>query len=200
MDRDLANLEQHDDSGGARVAVMSWERDLFAVLDDLEGQAQAAFAAEREAELADRARAEYGAVSLASRLMASVGTSVSLDLPTLGRVEGTLQRVGEGWCLLDAGGQDWVVPLRHVVSVHGASQRSVPEVAWSPVSRLGLRSALRRLADSGAPCQLCLGDGSRPEVRVERVGADFLEVMTASHELVLVPHDTVVAIRSRAEA
>lgn len=178
---------------------MSWERDLFAVLDDLEGQAQAAFEAEREAELADRARAEYGTVTLASRLMASVGARVGLDLPTLGRVEGTLERVGEGWCLVRGAGQDWVIPLRRVVAVHGASQRAVPEVAWSPVSRLGLGSALRRLAESDVACQLCLCDGSRPEVRVVRVGADFVEVATASDERVLVAHDAVVAVRSRAE-
>lgn len=179
---------------------MSWERDLFAVLDDLEGQASAAFDAEREAELADRARAAYAEVTLASRLMASVGEQIGLDLPSLGRVEGTLERVGEGWCHLRGVGQEWIVPLRHVVSAHGASRRSVPEVAWSPVSRLGLSSALRRLADSAAPCQLCLRDGSRPEVRVLRVGADFVEAATAAEELVLVAHEAVVAIRSRAEA
>ena len=179
---------------------MSWERDLFAVLDDLEGQATAVFEAEREAELADRARAAYVEVTLASRLMASVGAPIAVDLPSLGRLEGTLRRVGEGWCHLRGGGQDWVVPLRHVVAVHAASQRSVPELAWSPVSRLGLRSALRRLADSAVQCQLCLVDGSRAEARVVRVGADFIEVATAGEELVLVRLDAVVALRSRAGA
>ena len=57
---------------------MSWEHDLFALLDDLEGQAAAAWEADREAELADRARTEYGTVTLASRLMASRGRDVSL--------------------------------------------------------------------------------------------------------------------------
>lgn len=179
---------------------MSWERDLFAVLDDLEGQATAVFEAEREAELVDRARAAYVEVTLASRLMASVGEPIAVDLHSLGRLEGALRRVGEGWFHLRGGGHDWVVPLRHVVAVRGASPRSVPELAWSPVSRLGLRSALRRLADSAARCQLCLVDGSRTEARVVRVGADFMEVATAGEELVLVPLDAVVALRSRAEA
>jgi hypothetical protein len=87
-----------------------------------------------------------------------------------------------------------------VIAVHGASQRSVPEVAWSPVSSLGLGSALRRLAESDAQCQLCLLDGSRHEGRVVRVGADFVEVATASDERVLLAHDAVAAVRSRAEA
>ena len=34
---------------------MCWEHDLFALFDDLEGQAAAAWEADREAELADRA-------------------------------------------------------------------------------------------------------------------------------------------------
>ena len=75
---------------------MSWEHDLFALFDDLEGQAAAAWEADREAELADRARAEYGSVTLASRLMASRGREVALDLPHVGRVEGSLDRVGDG--------------------------------------------------------------------------------------------------------
>src|SRR6476661_735891 len=125
---------------------MSWEHDLFALLDDLEGQAAAAWEVDREAELADRARAEYGSVTLASRLMASRGRDVAFELPHVGRVEGSLDRVGDGWCLLSGAGQDWIVPLDAIAVVHGASGRSVPEAAWTAVDRLGLRSALRRLA------------------------------------------------------
>lgn len=178
---------------------MSWERDLFAVLDDLEGQAQAQFEAEREAELADRVRAEYGSVTLASRLMASIGCTVALDLPGPGRIEGTLRRVGEGWCLLDGAGPDWIVPLRHVIAVHHASERAVPEVAWSPLHRLGMRSAMRRLADAGTPCQVHLHGGGRHEARVVRVGADFMEVEPGSGGLMLVPYAAVVAVRSQGD-
>src|SRR6478735_8400666 len=106
---------------------MSWEHDLFALLDDLEGQAAAAWEADREAELADRARTEYGAVTLASRLMASRGRDVAFDLPHVGRLEGRLARVGEEWCLLDATGQDWIVPLRAVTGVPpGPARRPAP--------------------------------------------------------------------------
>ena len=53
---------------------MAWEEELFAVLDDLEQQAEALYDAEREVDLADRSRAEYQQVTLASRLMATVGS------------------------------------------------------------------------------------------------------------------------------
>ncbi len=67
---------------------MSWEHELFALFDDLEGQAAAAWEVDREAELADRARTEYAAVTLVSRLMASRGQSVTIDLPHVGRLAG----------------------------------------------------------------------------------------------------------------
>jgi len=176
---------------------MSWEHDLFALFDDLEGQAAAAWEADREAELADRARTEYGAVTVASRLMASRGQDVALDLPHVGRLEGRLARVGEEWCLLNGTRQDWIVPLGAVVAVHGASARSVPEVAWSPIDRLGLRAALRRLADAGARCLLHLADGTRHEAYVHRVGADFLEVRDPTGSELLVPYAGLVAVQSR---
>ena len=176
---------------------MGWETELFAMFDDLEGQAAALWEADREAELADRARSEYAAVTLASRLMASLDAPVALELPGLGRLEGRLARVGESWCLVCASGQDWIVPLRQALVVHGASERSVPEVAWSPLHRLGLASALRRLADAGTRCLLHTVDGSRHEAYVERVGADFLECRTAADGRVLVPFEGIVAVQSR---
>jgi hypothetical protein len=176
---------------------MSWEHELFALFDDLEGQASAAFEEDREAELADRARAEYGAVTLASRLMASRGRHVALDLPHIGRVEGSLDRVGDGWCLLSGAGQDWVVPLSAIAAVHGASGRSVPEVAWSAMDRLSLRSALRRLADADERCLVHLVDGTRHEAYVQRVGADFLEARGAGGERLLLPYASLVAVQSR---
>ena len=176
---------------------MAWEDELFALFDDLEGQASALWEADRDAELADRAQAEYAAVTLAGRLMASTGSTVALDLPGAGRVSGELRRVGQDWCLLAGPAGDWVVPLRHVQAVRGASTRAVPEVAWSPVHRLGLRSALRRLAEGGVSCLLHLAGPVRLEARVERVGADFAEVVTPAGEAVLVPYAVLVAVQDR---
>lgn len=176
---------------------MSWEHELFALFDDLEGQASALWEADREAELADRARTEYATVTLASRLMASRGHDVVLDLPHVGRVAGRLDRVGPEWCLLSGLGQDWIVPLRSVAGVRGVGERAVPEVAWSPVDRLGLGAALRRLADAEARCLLHLTDGTRHEAYVVRVGADFLEARDAAGSPLLVPYAGVVAVQSR---
>jgi hypothetical protein len=176
---------------------MAWEEELFAVLDDLEQQAEALYDAERDADLADRSRAEYQQVSLAGRLMATVGGPVRLEVLGVGAVSGELDRVASGWCLVSTGDQDWVVRLDAVTVVRGASARSLPEVAWSPVSRLGLGSALRRIADTGERCVLRLVDGTAHDAVLRRVGADFVEATVGEGHTVLVAFGTLAAVQSR---
>jgi len=177
---------------------MAWEEELFAFLDDVESQAEAVFAAEREAELADRRRAEYLQVTLASRLAASVGSEVTLGVRGVGRLTGTVRRVAADWLLLRGVGQDWAVRHAALTSVTGASRRSVPEIAWSPLARLGLGSVLRRLADGGERCLFHALDGTRTDGVPERVGADFVEVSVGEpRRLVLVPFGALAAVQSR---
>lgn len=152
-----------------------WEDRLFSLFEDLEQQAEALFDTEREAELVDRGRSEYLAVTLASRLMASVGSVLTVEVEGVGAVSGELDRVGTGWCVLRGPGQDWVLRTAAITAVRDASERSVPEVAWSAVARLGLGSALRRIADEGVRCLLHLVDGRRHDVVLVRVGQDFVE-------------------------
>jgi hypothetical protein len=175
---------------------VGWDERLFDLLDDLEGQAEALYAAERDAEVADRSRAEYASVTLAGRLMASIGRPVVLDVAGPGRVRGRLRRVGSGWCLVEG---DWLVPIDAVASAEGLSERAVPEVAWPPVARLGLGSALRRLADDGTPCVVHTRAGARHDVVLLRVGRDFVEGRSAepSRPLVLAL-SSVGAVQSRA--
>lgn len=177
---------------------MSWDEDLFAFFDDLEGQAEAAYEAERSAELADRSRAEYQQVVLAGRLTASLGSPLGLDVQGVGHLEGTLDRVGTGWCLVQGRGQDWVVRLAAVTAVSGASPRSVPEVARSPIARLTLGSALRRLADGRERCIMHLIDGAGHESTVLRVGGDFVEIgVGQAGRVLLVAFGALAAVQSR---
>jgi hypothetical protein len=176
---------------------VDWDEQLFALLDDLEHQAEALYDADRAGELADRSRSAYADVSLASRLMASVGGPAVLDVLGVGQVAGVVQRVGADWCLVHGPSQDWVVRLAAVLAVDGVSERSLPEVAWSPVARLGLGSALRRLADAGERCVLRAVDGTARDVVITRVGRDFVEVTVGEGRSVLVALQTLAAVQSR---
>lgn len=175
----------------------SWDEQLFALFDDLEGQAAARYELERDAELVDRSRSVYHRVTLDSRLVATVGDHVGLDVAGVGRVEGELQRVGQGWCLVSGHAQDWIVRTGAVRVVQGASERSVPEVAWSPLQKLAIGSALRRLAESQVRCIVHLSDGAQHEALVRRVGADFVEIDSPSGACHLVAFEAISAVQSR---
>ncbi len=177
---------------------MGWEEHLVDLFEDLEHQAQALADAERAPELADRSRAEYRSVTLAGRLMASLERDVALGVEGAGRLEGRLERVGSGWCLLSGvGGQDWLVRLAALGSVVGASERAVPEVAWSRVATLGLGAALRRLAQEEQRCLVHLRDGDRIDGVLERVGSDFVEVRVPVGRVTLVAFTALAAVQSR---
>jgi len=177
---------------------MGWEEELFALFDDLEDQASALYAADRTVELADRSRAEYQQVTLAGRLMASIDTEVTLNVLGVGALSGVLERVCADWVLVSANGQDSVVNLAAVATVDGASVRSVPEVAWSPLTRLSLASALRRIGEAGEACVVHLRDGSRHDGALRRIGADFCEVVEGeARRTVLVAFSALAAAQSR---
>ena len=67
---------------------VTWEERLFEVFDDLEQQAEGLALRARDAEASARARDLYTEVDLASRLHASVGTSVELVVRGAGAVRG----------------------------------------------------------------------------------------------------------------
>ncbi|QIG44015.1 hypothetical protein G5V58_15625 [Nocardioides anomalus] len=177
---------------------MAWEDELFAYLDDLEGQAAALYDAERAPDLLDRSRTAYQEVTLSSRLVASTDLELTLELVGVGAVTGRLTRVGDGWSLLRGPGQEWVVPHHAVAAAHGVSDRSVPEVAWPALTRLSLTAALARLADGAEPCALHLTDGRRHDGTLLRVGADFVELAAgAAARVVLVATAHLAAVQSR---
>ena len=178
---------------------MTWEEQLFAYFDDLEQQAEGVFGLERDLEVAERAAAEYAAVTAASRLMASVGGEVALQVQGLGHVGGCLRRVADGWCLVQSPAQTWIVRQGAVMSIRGASPRSVPEAAWPVAGKLGFGSALRRLADAGETCRIVLLDGTRFDARVVRVGRDFVELLQGdSREPALVRFEAIAAVTAAA--
>lgn len=174
---------------------MTDDAELFDFLEDLEADAETLAHRERVGDLLDRGHSEYHQVPLAARLMASKGREVVIDVPGTGSLRGELVRVGPDWCALERGGVRWVIALAAVTVVRGASAKALPEVAWGPADRLGIRSALRRLVDSGQSSVVHLRDGARIEAVLRRVGADFVEVTTPNGERLLLASCHLAALR-----
>ncbi len=175
-----------------------WEERLLALFDDLEQQADALLGTEREMEVAERARSEYAAVTLSTRLMAAREQDVSLGVEGVGPVTGRLHRVAADWCLLGSRGQDWIVRLAAVGMVRGLPPRAVSEAAWPVTARLGVGSALRRVAEDGEECRLRLRDGTAYDARLGRVGADFVEALIGEQrEPVVVRFAALSAVHTR---
>jgi hypothetical protein len=171
---------------------MRWER-LF---DDLEAQLDAASSAELAAEVADRSRREAARLRLVDRLRGNEGARLQVSLAVRaaegagpagdavaesgsghGSVVGRLDRVGADWLLLDGTGGEVLVPLGAVVCVSGLGPGSAEPGSEGAVgARLGLGHVLRALARDRAEVNLLLIDGSRRTGRIDRVGADHVEL------------------------
>lgn len=153
---------------------MRWDQ-LFA---DLEAQAYAASTRERAAQVDERARAELARVTMADRLVPSVGTVLTVHCDGDVRVVGTVARVGRDWLLLDEGsGREAVLNLASVLTVAGLGRAAAAAGTTSAVeSRLALRSVLRAVARDRSSVRVHLVDASTIEGTIDRVGADFIEL------------------------
>jgi len=160
---------------------MRWER-LFA---DLEAEAAEMEARARDAEIAERTRAEIAAVRWLQRLRGATGTTVSLAMAGAGPLSGRVRYVGPDWVLVDVVGQDVLVPAAAVLGVTGLGTAAPPDVERVPLT---WAAAWRTLSRDRAVVRVERTDGSVVSGRVDRVGADFVEVSG-----VLVPFTAVRA-------
>lgn len=182
---------------------MRW-RELF---DDLEGQYDAARAAELVGEVAERTRREVALLLLADRLRAAEGAALAVTVPGAGVLRGRLLDAGVDWLLLDeGGGREALVPLQAVLGVTGAGARTAAPDEGPVAKRLDLRWALRGLARSRAGVSLGLTDGSVVTGTLDRVAGDHLDLAEhgpgearrqgAVRQVRLVPLPALALIRS----
>lgn len=153
---------------------MRWA-DLFA---DLEGQWDAAAAADLADEVADRARREAARLGMADRLRAAGGRAIVATVAGAGPVQGTVLDSGPDWALLSAGPADALVPLAAILGITGLDPRAAADPAAAGPVEAGrtLVLALRLLARDRAPVMCTLVDSSWVTGTIARVGADHLEL------------------------
>lgn len=166
---------------------MRWDR-LFA---ELEAEAAELSERRRDAEIADRTRAELARTRWADRVRASTGATVRLRLLGADLVEGTVLQVAADWLLLRAGAHDVLVPTHAVVGIEGVGAASAP-VGESPVAAPTWPAAWRVLARDRARVRLVRTGGSTVHGVPVRVGADFVELDTTAGP-VLVPYAVITA-------
>ncbi|MEO7752559.1 MAG: hypothetical protein ABIS35_04040 [Terracoccus sp.] len=149
---------------------MRWDR-LF---DDLEAQAASDEARDLHWEIADRTRRERALIDLHARLLADVGTALTVRLPG-GPIEGILVDVGPDWVLLETPARRPVlIVLAAVRSVVGPGGRAVGP---SPVARrFGLGAALRAVSRDRSTVELVDVDGGVTTGTVDVVGGDHLDL------------------------
>jgi len=151
---------------------MRWE-ELF---HDLEGQAAALERAERDAEVADRTRAEIGRITLMGRLRSHEGRELTLRLTCGTRISGTVRRLGSDWLLI-AGQREVVVPLGAVATVDNLPWDAVSPAGVGAVpGRLTLSSVFRAMAVDRARITLSLRDQTTVSGTPDRVGQDFVDL------------------------
>jgi hypothetical protein len=156
---------------------MRWD----ALFSDLEGQWEAAEAAELSAEVADRSRREAARLRLLDRLAANVGAPAAVRLVNSDVVTGEITSYGPDWVLvLDETGRSVLIPATAVLWLTGLGRMSAdPSRAANVESKLDLRYALRRLVRDRGEVLVSFVDGTRVTGALVRAGADFVEVAEA---------------------
>ncbi len=181
---------------GPTVPSVRWQL-LFA---DLESQLATARAQEALAAVPDLVRAERATIRLADRVRASVGSRLLVHLGDVAGerdtvVGGLLADASPEWLLLAGpGSRQSLVPLGAVQALGGLASHAAPD--QGPVrSRLGLPHVLRALARDRVEVQVCTA--ARCLVgRLDRVGADQLDVTPATGASWTVPLAALKVVRS----
>lgn len=174
---------------------MRWEA-LFA---DLEAQLEATRELDERAELAELTRAERATVRLADRVRASIGAHVRALLVDGQTVEGRLIDAAPQWALIaERPARQVLVPAGSIAALVGVPPHAAPS-AGEVERRLTLGHALRALARDRLAVHIDV-QGARMAGRIDRVGADHVELAPAGEGLTArpwaVPFDAIVAVRS----
>ena len=188
---------------------MRWDA-LFA---DLEAAAAGEWLRERDAEIAERTRAEVARLRLVDRMRAYVDrrqpgatAELAVRVTAAGVLRGELSRVADQWFLLVTPTHEWVVSVDAVVGITGLPAAARPPDSQGTVSRaLGWSAAWRVLARDRTAVHVIRRDGSTVVGTPGRVGQDFVEIGDveggaatgwsgpAGNEVV--PHAAVAAVR-----
>ena len=156
-----------------------WD-DLFA---DLEGQLDAADAAELDAEVEALQVAAWSRMALLDRLRVAADAALTIVLVDGSTVRGRAEAVGPDWLLLLDGSDELLVPASALADVSGLPPRGEAEPSMV-TQRLGLGHALRRVAADREPVLVARLGAPPLRCRIMRVGLDHVDVAAAYEAVV----------------
>ncbi|QUL80898.1 MULTISPECIES: hypothetical protein [unclassified Brevibacterium] len=162
---------------------------IDALLADVEAAGTAADRHARRGEFGDELAAQAAERTLLERLRAAVGQAVQVTLPT-GEISGTMDFLGRGIVVV-TGAETSVIAIDRICGLRLATRMHRFEAGG--LERLGMGSALRRLAAEHAEVSIEVSGSSGPlRGRCELVGADYVEIAGR-----IVPFAAISAVRAR---
>ncbi len=132
---------------------------------------------ERDLEVDDRIRHEWGAIGIIDRIAAHKGQVVRITMRGAGLVEGYVEDVAVDWIMLTRPGRDTYLMAGAILGARGLSSvaRDPHTVKKTDLAR-NATSLLREFASARSTVSLVLIDGSCLEGTVDRAGADHVEL------------------------
>lgn len=168
---------------------MRWDR-LFA---DLEGQAEDAALAERDALAADLRDEHWGSLGWRDLL----GGTATLEVLGAGRVEGEVVAHNATFVHLTTPALDHVVAVRAISAL--VATRGEPRTQGVVIERLGWTQICRRARDDADEVRLARVDGASHDGLVDVAGRDFLRLrsLATAGATVVVPYDAIAVLSIR---
>lgn len=151
---------------------------LEALFRDFEARLAAQQQQIMESDAKDTRISEFAHVTILDRLAGCAGQSVALKTNDDRLWRGELESVGFGWSQMRVDSGSALIPVSAVLWWEGAGQYSEKESGQTS-RKLSFAFALRALARYKVEIRVYLAGGHELEGRLDRVGADFLEMRTS---------------------
>lgn len=151
-----------------------WE----ALFEDLESQLDDAARSTSDAEISERSRIDFSAITLAERMRGQIGQEIGVRVRDTTSFAGRLERVGADWLVLESGTRSVLLPAAAIDYVERLGRPTGAPVTLGRAAPT-LASALRVLARDRAEVLISLPGGESARQLngiVDRVGRDYCEV------------------------
>lgn len=152
------------------------------LISDISSQFEARLQAQRQVEVADMATAEATEVTLAGRLLGSVGAELELRLMNGETLRGQVLRAAGSWLVLELQRAQLLVWYRSLGAISGLG--ATPVWPTGVEERITAAKILREFAASRLEVQFVTLNNSL-QGYIQRVGQDFVDIIDHGRQVTL---------------